>query len=187
VRIVGSGADCVLSKAPSAESKIDADSDWYDQEITIAEARGFKVGDGVVIRGKNPNHGGDMVLKRTLVAQAGKRFKVDKALREDIWLSGKPTVATLFPILSGEYVSDVTIENLTLDGNKGQSDHLDGNYAGCIFLQDCNRFTIRHVTARNSNGDGISWQITHDTLVENCELLDNADLGLHPGSGSQRP
>jgi hypothetical protein len=187
IRIQGSGADSVLIKEASVASKIEADADWYDQEITIAEPKGFKIGDGVVLRAKNPHNGGATVIKRTLVAQSGKRFKLDKALRENLWRSGTPSVATLFPILSGEFVSGVTIEDMTLDGNKAASDHLDGNYSGCIFLQDCNRFRIRQVTARNSNGDGISWQITHDTTVEDCELLDNADLGLHPGSGSQRP
>jgi hypothetical protein len=43
------------------------------------------------------------------------------------------------------------------------------------------------VTARNYNGDGISFQICHDVLVEECHSHDNANLGVHPGSGSQRP
>ena len=59
--------------------------------------------------------------------------------------------------------------------------------AGCIFLQDCNRYTIRNVEARNYNGDGISFQVCHDVVIENCHSHDNADLGVHPGSGSQRP
>ena len=54
-------------------------------------------------------------------------------------------------------------------------------------MQDCNRITIRNVTARNYNGDGISWQICHDVLVEDCHSHDHTGLGLHPGSGSQRP
>ncbi len=41
--------------------------------------------------------------------------------------------------------------------------------------------------ARNNNGDGISWQICHDVVVENCHSHDHEGLGLHPGSGSQRP
>ena len=53
--------------------------------------------------------------------------------------------------------------------------------------QDCNRIHMTGVEARNYNGDGISWQICHDVVVENCHSHDNADLGLHPGSGSQRP
>jgi nitrous oxidase accessory protein NosD len=43
------------------------------------------------------------------------------------------------------------------------------------------------VTARKYNGDGISWQICHDVVVERCHSHDHAGLGLHPGSGSQRP
>jgi len=53
-------------------------------------------------------------------------------------------------------------------------------------MQDCNRITYRKVTARNYNGDGISWQICHDVLAEDCHSHDHTGLGLHPGSGSQR-
>ncbi|HMC63525.1 MAG TPA: right-handed parallel beta-helix repeat-containing protein [Gemmataceae bacterium] len=187
VRILGSGTESVLIKEPSITTKLASDSDWYDQEITLTNAKGFRVGDGVCLRARNPHNAGSTVAKRTLVARSGNRFKLDKALRENFWLQGEATAATLFPILSGENIADVVIENITLDGNKAHNDNLDGNYAGCIFLQDCNRFTIRGVTARNYNGDGISWQICHDVLVENCHSYDNTGLGLHPGSGSQRP
>lgn len=187
VRIAGSGANSVLIKEPSVKTKLVVDSDWYDQEVTLEDAKDFRVGDGVVIRAKNPHNGGATVLKRTLVARTGNRFKLDKALRENVWQMGEPTIATLFPLISGELVSDCVIENITLDGNREQNDHFDGNYSGCIFLQDCNRMTMRGVEARNNNGDGISWQICHDVVVENCHSHDNADLGLHPGSGSQRP
>lgn len=187
VRIVGSGAESVLIKEPSTKTKLVVDSDWYDQEVTLDDASGFRVGDGVVIRTKNPHNGGPTVLKRTLVARTGNRFKLDKALRENVWQGGDPTIATSFPLISGEFISDCVIENITLDGNREKNDHFDGNYSGCIFLQDCNRMTMRGVEARNNNGDGISWQICHDVVVENCHSHDNADLGLHPGSGSQRP
>ena len=90
-------------------------------------------------------------------------------------------------MLTSERTSDVHIENITLDGNKENNELLDGNYAGCIFLQDCNRYTIRNVESRNYNGDGISFQVCHDVRVENCHSHDNANLGVHPGSGSQRP
>jgi hypothetical protein len=187
VRLLGSGADSRLIKEPMLATTLAADSDWYDQEVTLTNPEGFRLGDGVVLRATNPHHGGPTVLKRTLVARSGNRFKLDRALRENLWLSGKPTVATLFPLLTAEHEADVVIENLTLDGNKANNDHFDGNYAGGIFLQDCNRFTIRRVTAQNYNGDGVSWQICHDVVVEDCQCLENQDLGLHPGSGSQRP
>jgi hypothetical protein len=187
VRLLGSGPDAVLIKEESRTSKLAADSDWYDQEITLADAKGFRVGDGVCLRARNPDTKGLAVVKRTLVACSGNRFKLDRPLREDFWQTGEATASTLFPILSGENVADVVIEDLTLDGNKDNNENLDGNYAGCIFLQDCNRVTVRRVTARKYNGDGISWQICHDVVVEDCHSHDHAGLGLHPGSGSQRP
>ena len=187
VRILGSGADSILIKEPSLKTQLAADSDWYDQEITLADAKGFQVGDGICLRAKNPHHTGQNVLKRTLVARSGNRFKLDKALRENFWLLGEPTASTLFPLFSGELIKNVVIENITLDGNKENNELLDGNYAGCVFLQDCNRVVMRKVEARNYHGDGLSWQICHDCVVEDSHSHDNTGLGLHPGSGSQRP
>ncbi|MGE0608660.1 MAG: NosD domain-containing protein [Pirellulales bacterium] len=187
VRIVGSGDETILLKNPSISTSLAADSDWYDQEITLEDARGFNVGDGVCLRTKNPHTGGMDVLKRTLVARAGNRFKLDRALRHNFWLGQESTCSTLFPLLTGEEIAEVAIENIVLDGNRQNNANLDGNYAGCIFLQDCSRLRISGVTARHYNGDGISWQICHDVTVENCHSHGHAGLGLHPGSGSQRP
>lgn len=187
VRLLGSGNDTILIKEPSVTTKLAKDSDWYDQEVTLADAAGFELGDGVCLRAKKEKGGGEAVIKRTLVARTGNRFLLDKALRENLWQMHEATAATLFPIVSGEFIEDAAIENLVLDGNREKNERLDGNHAGCIFLQDCNRVTIRGVTTRNYHGDGISWQICHDVLVENCTSENNADLGLHPGSGSQRP
>jgi hypothetical protein len=187
VRLLGSGLESVLIKEPSVATKLAEDSDWFDQEITLADGGGFRVGDGVCLRTKNPHDGGGDVLKRTLVARDGNRFKLDRPLRENFWLLGNSACTSLFPILSGENIADVAIESLALDGNKEKNENLDGNYAGCIFLQDCSRVAMRGVTARNYNGDGISWQVCHDVTVENCHSHDHTGLGLHPGSGSQRP
>lgn len=187
VHILGSGPDSVLTKDPSVETKLAVDSDWYDQEITLADATGFEVGDGVCLRGRNPHDGGMLVLKRTLVARSGRRFKLDKPLRDNLWASEEPTATTVYPLLTAEYASDIVIENIVLDGNRENNAHLDGNYGGCIWMQDCSRLTFRGVTARNNNGDGISFQICHDVVIEDCHCHGNADLGIHPGSGSQRP
>ncbi|TVP98081.1 MAG: hypothetical protein EA381_13260 [Planctomycetaceae bacterium] len=187
IRLVGSGLDSVITKIPSERIALSDDSDWYDREITLADSAGFRVGDGIVLQATDPDRGGQTVIKRTLVARSGNRFRLDDGLRSNLWLTGKPTCASLFPLLTSERTADVTIENLTLDGNLANNENFNGNYGGCVFLQDCNRYTFRGVTARNYNGDGISFQICHDVVVENCHCHDNADLGIHPGSGSQRP
>ncbi|MDG2384544.1 MAG: right-handed parallel beta-helix repeat-containing protein [Pirellulaceae bacterium] len=186
LRIIGSGEESVITKISSESVELADDSDWYDQEITL-QNQAFRVGDGVVLRAKNPDSGEAIVIKRTLVARSGNRFKLNNGLRKNLWLAGKPTAASLFPLFTSERTADVVIENLTLDGNRENNENLNGNFGGCIFLQDCNRYTLKRVTARNYNGDGISFQICHDVVVENCHCHDNTDLGLHPGSGSQRP
>jgi hypothetical protein len=187
VRLTGSGDDTILTKPASVTSKLQLDSDWYDQEITLVDPKCFQVGDSVCLRTKNPHNGGTDVLKRILVARSGNRFKLDRALRQNFWTTGDPTCSTLFPLVTSEETGNLVIENLALDGNRANNENLDGNYGGCIFLQDVSNVLIRKVTARQNNGDGISWQICHDVTVEDCHSHDHAGLGLHPGSGSQRP
>lgn len=187
LRLIGSGPETVITKIDSETISITDDSDWYDQEITLAHSGNLKVGDGVTLQTTNPHNGSTEVIKRSLVAKSGNRFKLSDGLRKNLWISGKPTCSSIFPLFTSERTSDVTIENLTLDGNGKNNANLNGNYGGCIFLQDCNRYTIRNVETRNYNGDGISFQICHDVVVQNCHSHDNTSLGIHPGSGSQRP
>lgn len=191
VRILGSGPDSVVVKAPEAKSKLAEDSDFWDQEVTLADASGFQVGDGVCLRVDNVRHRGHYIIRRTLVARTGNRFKLDRPLEDDDFtLRGNAHVMTLFPLLSGDGVADVVIENITLDGNKAEQETLEhywGNFVGGIWLTRCNRFQIRKVESRNSCADGISWQMSHDVSVEDCHCHDNVGFGLHPGSASQRP
>lgn len=187
VRLIGSGPETILTKPASVTTKLSKDSDWYDQEITLASASGFEVGDSVCLKTKNPHNGGMEILKRTLIARSGNRFKLDKALRQNYWTIGESTCSTLFPLVTGEEIQNLVIEDLVLDGNRANNELLDGNYGGCIFFQDVNQVQIRRLTARENNGDGISWQISHDVVVEDCHSHGHAGLALHPGSGSQRP
>jgi parallel beta-helix repeat protein len=187
VRLVGSGSDSIITKIASETVEVSGDSDWYDQEITLKKKSGFRVGDGVTLIVKNPHNGSTDVIKRTLIASNGNRFKLNDGLRKNVWTSSNPTCNSIFPILTSEYTADVTIENLVLDGNKKNNINLNGNYGGNVFLQDCNRYSMLNVESRNYNGDGFSFQVCHDVVVENCYSHDNSNLGVHPGSGSQRP
>jgi parallel beta-helix repeat protein len=183
VRLTGHGAASILIKEPSVTTTIAADSDWYDQEITLTSSQGFQLGDGITLRAPSAR----FAIKRTLVARTGNRWKLDRPLRDNLWIAeDKATVASLFPLISGEQIDSFVIENLTLDGNRAANGLLDGNYAGCVWLQDCRRGTLRKLDARSFHGDGLSWQICHDMQIEDCWSHDHSGLGLHPGSGSQR-
>ena len=79
------------------------------------------------------------------------------------------------------------VRDLVLDGNRQQNEHINGNFSGAVFIQQCNRFQFVHVTARDYNGDGFSFQVCDDIQFHDCRALNNADLGFHAGSGTQRP
>ena len=199
VRIIGSGEDTVLRKTPSAATKLTEDLDWYGTIVPVKDASIFRVGGGLLLRGKSPHDGREQFVRRTVVAINGNDVHLDRDPRSNFWVApsvappeGAPPfagaqAATLYPVITGEHVSDVVIENLTIDGNRAENENLNGNYGGGIFIQDCERIRVADVTSRDNNGDGVSWQVCHDVTIEGCRLLNNSDLGLHPGSGSQRP
>lgn len=187
IPLIGAGEETILRKAAMCRTQLARDADWYDQELTLADASGFPPGCGLCIEGVQPHSGARIVVKRTVMARDGNRVLLDRALRENFWVEFNPVISTLFPLVTAEHVANLQVENLTLDGNRQENAALDGNYAGCLWFQDCSDITIREVTARNFNGDGISWQICHDVVLDHCRTLNNAMLGMHPGSGSQRP
>ncbi|MBX3179785.1 MAG: right-handed parallel beta-helix repeat-containing protein [Candidatus Hydrogenedentes bacterium] len=187
VRLLGSGPESVLVKCASHDTTLADDSDWYDQEITLENPDGFAVGDGVILETKNPHHGGLDVLRRTLVARSGNRFKLDRALRNNFWTAMAPSVSSRFPMITAEETTGFAVENIALDGNRANNANINGNYAGALWFQDCSDIHLRGLHVRAYNGDGISFQICHDVRVEDCVIEENADLGIHPGSGSQRP
>ena len=148
VRLIGAGEETILTKPASVKTKLAADSDWFDQEITLADASGFEVGDSVCLRTRNPHHGGNEVRKRVLVARSGNRFKLDRALRENFWTLGESTCSTLFPLVTGEEVENLVVQNLVLDGNRANNENLDGNFGGCIFFQDVNQVLKQYMQMR---------------------------------------
>ncbi|MCA9038954.1 MAG: right-handed parallel beta-helix repeat-containing protein [Planctomycetaceae bacterium] len=187
VRIKGAGADTIFKKNDIKQTELAEDSDWFDQEVTFKPGHGFNIGDGVCLVTQNPHNGSENVLTRTLVARSGDRFKLDRALRSNYWKMGKPKALSLFSLIQCDHVHHIEVCDLVLEGNQENNPNLNGNYGGNIFAQDCHQLTFRNVESRNFNGDGFSWQICHDVIVENCHSHHHAGLGLHPGSGSQRP
>ena len=176
VRLLGSGTDSVLVKEPSTTTKLIVDGDHWDQEVTLADPKGFQVGDGVRLVSKDPYGKGTNIVQRTLIASSGNRFKLDSRLHERFHLGGDPQIATNFALLQCTDVADVVIENITLDGNKAHNDMLDrGAFDdGSIRLDSSNRITVRQVTVHDFYCDGIVWGISHDVVVENCHLYDGA-------------
>jgi hypothetical protein len=186
ITLRGSGTATVLRMAPSVTTALARDTDWYEYVVQVQDATGFAPGGGILLSTKD-EQGVAKHLFATVTAVQGNLVFFDQRTEACFWLSGESTAATLFSLLSGRNVDDVRIESLVLDGNRAACGHVNDNYGAAVFLQYCNRWEFREVTARDYNGDGFSFQVCDDIHFEDCQALGNADLGFHPGSGSQRP
>jgi len=185
----GSGAATVLRKAASVVTALVRDSDWFEYAVQVEDATGFAPGAGIMLRSSKGD--GDWqfdVLRATVTAIDRDIVYLDRMTEKNYWIDNNATAGTIFPILTAaENVDDVVVENLVLDGNRENNEHINGNFAGGVFIQSCNRWRFNNVVSKNYNGDGFSFQVCDDIQFHNCKAINNADLGFHPGSGSQRP
>ncbi|UCD00079.1 MAG: right-handed parallel beta-helix repeat-containing protein [Phycisphaerales bacterium] len=188
ITLRGSGDKTILKKAASVVTPLMRDSDWFEYGVQVADATGFAPGAGIMLRSKTgPGDWQYEVVKATITAVEQNVLFLDRLTKENFWTEKDATAATVFPLLTAENVDDVVIEDIVLDGSREQNEHINGNFSGGVFIQYCNRWRFSNVISQNYNGDGYSFQVCDDIEFRNCRALNNADLGFHPGSGSQRP
>ena len=188
ITLRGSGERTILRKAGSVVTALVRDSDWFEYGVQVEDIKGFVLGGGIMLRSKKgPGEWQYDVLRATITSIEGDFIFLDRSTEENFWLEKNATAGTIFPILTAENVDGVVVEDIVLDGNRDQNEHINGNFAGGVFIQHCNRWSFKNVTSRNYNGDGFSFQVCDDIHFLNCKAINNADLGFHPGSGSQRP
>ncbi len=185
VTVRGVKGKTILRKAASSVSDLAIDGDFGEEQITVVDPNGFAPGCGVAVWDKGA--GGFHTTVARIIGQNGNTFAIDKSLGADCMVQNDAQAATVFPVVSGYDTEGVRIENLIIDGNKEANIPLNGCRGGGIFLYRAFGTVITGCLVRNYNGDGISFQQSNDVIVEDCVSEDNAALGLHPGSGSQRP
>jgi parallel beta-helix repeat protein len=185
VTVRGTPGKTTLRKAKAAVSALALDGDYGEEQITLANADGFNVGDGVAIWDKDS--GGFHTTVARITGRRGEVFSIDKPLNADCMVAGKAQAATVFPVVSGYNLEGARVLDLVIDGNKTENVSLNGCRGAGIFLYRGFGTVIENCVVRNYRGDGISFQSSNDVLVRGCVSEDNAGLGIHPGSGSQRP
>ena len=185
VTICGHGPETVLRKADAVESPLVLDGDYGEQQITVADPSGFGPGVGVAV--KDDRAGGFHVAVRTIVAADGSTFRLDGPLLADYMVASGAVAQTVYPVVSGYYVAGARVERLAVDGNRAHNPPLTGCRGAGIFLYRSPGCVVADCLVRDYSGDGISFQQSDDVRIERCECAGNSALGLHPGSGSQRP
>jgi parallel beta-helix repeat protein len=185
VTIKGKKDKTILRKADGVACPLAIDGDFGEQQFTVENPAGFEVGYGVVIW--DDNAGGFHTTVACITGQNGNTFSIDKPLMADCMVANKAKAATVFPVVSGYNIEGAKVDGLTIDGNKDSNVSLNGCRGAGVFLYRAFGTVIQDCIVRNYNGDGISFQQSNDVTVTNCISENNNYLGIHPGSGSQRP
>ncbi len=185
VTVRGLTGKTVLRKADGVVCPLAIDGDFGEQQFTVENPAGFDVGYGVAIW--DDNAGGFHTTVARITGRNGNTFSIDKPLMADCMVANKAKAATVFPVVSGYNIEGAKVEGLTIDGNKDSNITLNGCRGAGIFLYRAFGTVIENCTVRNYNGDGISFQQSNDVVVVGCISENNNYLGIHPGSGSQRP
>lgn len=184
VTVRGIKGKTILRKAASSISALGLDGDFGEEQFTVVDPNGFAVGDGVAVWDKGA--GGFHTTVARLTGRSGNTFSIDKPLMADCMVQNDARAATVFPVISAYDAEGVRIEDLVIDGNKQNNIPLNGCRGAGVFLYRAYGTVISGCLVRNYNGDGISFQQSNDVTVLDCVSEENAALGLHPGSGSQR-
>ncbi len=186
VTVIGAGEDTVLRKGSGYSSPLVTDGDYGEEQITVADGSGLKVGMGVTVH--DDRSGGFHTTVGTIIAQVDDHtFIINNPLQADCMVYNNALAKNTFPILSSYYAQNIRIEGIMVDGNKAGNAHLNGCRGAGIFFYRVNDSEIHNCTVHDYNGDGFSFQQSNNISIEHCVSHHNEGLGFHPGSGSQRP
>ena len=185
VTVRGAGERTVLVKRRVDAQSLGRRRDFGEEAIMLAEPEGFDVGRGVYVGSDRGNgfHG----IVATILNRDGAYMTLSRPLNCDCMAREHAFAATVFPVISAYDVQGFRIADLVVDGNMDHNEFINGCRGAGVFFYRGDGATVEGVTVRRFNGDGISFQQSNDVQVVACEAHDNAGLGLHPGSGSQRP
>jgi hypothetical protein len=183
VNLIGSGPGTILKRIDGYHSKFVIDADYGELKVTVEDASGFKPGMSIQITNKPYSECWDVttaiitdIVKNTLY------FDTYLIRDYDSELNGMVTNAG--SCVSVHCAQNVYISDFAIDGNKEKNDLLDGCNGGGVVIIKSKNVTVEKIHVKDFNGEGITWQITENVTVRNCEINGCTNMGLHPGSGS---
>lgn len=116
----------------------------------MAEPDKFKVGMG--IRVSDDNSKGFTNTVATIVGKHCCELIINRMLNHDYCPSRNGRAVSVYPVVSGYYLNNAGISNLTIDGNSMENEYIDGCRGGGIFLLQCHNFVVRQC-----NGQKLQW------------------------------
>ena len=182
-KLIGSGSETILRRIDGYHSRFIIDADFGELKLTVEDASGFEVGMSVQVT-DNTNSSCWNVSTGVITKIADNVIYIDTYLIRDYDSEQNGVVTNAGSCISVLNARNVSVSDLVIDGNKEKNDRLDGCNGGGIVIIKSTDVTVERVHVRDFNGEGITWQITENVTVKNCEISGCSNMGLHPGTGS---
>jgi hypothetical protein len=181
--LIGSGPETVLRKGDGFQTNFIDDADYGELKITVADPTGFVPGMGVQIYDAVQMEECWNVTTAVITAIEENVVYIDRYLVRDYRAEHDGIISNAASVVAAVEVDNVHVASLTVDGNREKNEFVNGCVGGGVYLHKVKKALVENVTVRDWHGDGISWQITEEVTVRNCEVS-GCNFGLHPGTGS---
>ncbi|MCL4855636.1 MAG: hypothetical protein KJZ78_30080, partial [Bryobacteraceae bacterium] len=165
VTVRGISGKTILKKSRGVESSLIEDGDYGERVLAVAEPEKFRPGMGVSISDDELSSGWDISVSTVQEVKSPFLIISPMTLRDYNQEQKNGRIRNTFPILCALDAEKVVMEDLIVDGNRAENAYIDGCRGGAIYLYNVRDVIIRNCTARNYNGDGISFQITDGVQV----------------------
>jgi len=183
VKLIGSGRETVLKKAKGIETRYIVDADYGELKLTVENPDGFKPGMKIQVTDKNQNSCWN-VSTAYITDVVDNVIYIDDYLIRDYRSDQDGLISNASSVIEVIEAENVLISNLTADGSKDVNYRADGCNSAGIYVFKSKNITVEKVHVKDFNGEGISWQITENVTIRNCEVSGSGNIGLHPGTGS---
>lgn len=185
VRLEGSGTDTVLKIGDGVSTRFIVDADFGELKVTVEDPSGFEP--GMALQVTDANHNSCWAVSTARITEiVDNVIYFDTGLVRDYRSDRNGIVSNATSAVEVVGAENVEMTGFTVDGNREKSSRMDGCRGAGVFLFKSKDVLIDNLLVKECNGEGISWQITEDVTVRHCEISHNANMGMHPGTGSPR-
>jgi len=183
VKLVGSGKETILKRGKGVRTKYIIDADYGELKITVENPDGFQI--GMKVQVTDDVHNGCWDVSTAYITDiVDNVIYIDKGLIRDYRSDLNGLISNASSVIEIIEAENCSVSDLVADGNRSENFFADGcNSAGVLIFRSKN-IMIDNVQVKDFNGEGISWQITENVTVKNCEISGSVNTGMHPGTGS---
>jgi len=183
IHLEGAGDRTVLRRAAGVQTRYIVDADYGELKLTVEDPEGFEIGMKVQVT-DDANSGCWNVSTAYITDIKDHIIYIDRGLIRDYRSDQNGQVSNASSVIDIIDAEDASVSSLVVDGNRENNFFADGcNNAGVLILRSMS-ITVDQVKVMDFNGEGISWQITENVAIRNCEVSGSGNTGLHPGTGS---